>query len=214
LKNNLVRFFVNIWLVLSEVPGWPDAPLALRMRRNAPMLIPLIGVVALAGWKLGWISPEMEADQLGGAPLVALDEEVAALRLACSEQQAAEVAAQSRAAAATLIDSSVDVAIYLRQWREKIRASGWEATFQAYDAPVGPDAEAGGVVFATARATLLPVAGRPEAFSALLGIFDQISGADKRIDLTRLGVRADVPGKLEVELNLRLACRAVHEKAL
>jgi hypothetical protein len=56
------------------------------------------------------------------------------------------------------------------------------------------------------------VVGNPAPFSTLLGVFNQISLGNKRIDLTRLGVRADEPGKLEVELNLRIACRAPHEK--
>jgi len=86
--------------------------------------------------------------------------------------------------------------------------------FRAYFTfSISSGSNADGFVFASARARLVPVKGNPAAFASLLGVFDQISAANKRIDLTRLGVRADEPGKLEVELNLRIACRVPREKA-
>lgn len=212
MKTSFIRFFVNIWLVLSEVPGWPDAPFTVRLRRVAPMLVALLGLAALAGWKYGWREPDVRAVRMVHAPMVSLEAEVAALGLETSDQQAEEVAGQATAALATLVDSPEALTAHLRQLRDEIRALGWDAVFQAYDAT---ESEAGipdRVEFAAARCRLVPVAGNPAPFSTLLGVFDRISGGSKRIDLTRLGVRADEPGKLEVEMNLRIACRAPDEK--
>jgi hypothetical protein len=213
LKTRFLSFFTRIWLVLSEVPGWPDAPLTVRLRRIAPILVALIGVVAIVAWERGWRDPERHRIRASHSPLVGLDEEINQLRLVCSDQQAAESATEAEAAAAILLDSPDEVEAMLRDLRDRIRAQGWEAVFQAYDATTDVPETAGAVQFVVARASLTPVEGKPAAFQSLLGVFDQISAAHKRIDLTRLGVRADEPGKLEVELNLRIACRVPHEEA-
>ena len=214
MKTDLVRFFVNLWQVLSEVPGWPDAPLGIRLRRAAPILVAVFGMVVLVGWKYGWREPDKQAIRDQHAAVVGLEEEVAALGMECSDQQAAEIAEQSRTALGTVLESRDDVTAQLRQLRDEIRALGWEPVFQAYDSTTS-DADVAtveGVGFASARARLVPVAGNPAPFSTLLGVFNHISAGSKRIDLIRLGVRADETGKLEVELNLRIACRAPHEK--
>src|SRR5688572_10850263 len=196
LKTDLVRNFAGIWLVLSEVPGWPDAPVLVRLRRAAPILIALTGVLALAGWKYGWREPEMDAVRAVHSSAVAMEEEVAALGMSCSDQQAIEAAEQARLATESMLASEEDATVHLRQLREQIRALGWEAVFQAYDSSIANAEATEGVAFVSARGRLVPVAGSPAPFRALLGVFDQISGGNKRIDLIRLGVRADEPGKL------------------
>jgi len=215
LKTRLLRLFVRIWDVLSEVPGWPDAPVDVRLRRVAPMLAAVIGCLALTAWKYGWRHPEIEQVRSSHAYLLDLEQEVAALRLAFSEQQATTMSARAEAAAAALLDSPDDVAELLRQVREQIRTLGWDATFQAYDSVTDDDGvtAGAGVRFSAARAHLVPLADNPAPFQSLLGVFDQFSGLPKRIDLTRLGIRADEAGTLEVDLNLRVACRAAHEEA-
>jgi len=60
LKNDLGRFFVNMWRVLSEVPGWPDAPVGIRLRRAAPILVAVVGMIVLVGWKYGWREPDKQ----------------------------------------------------------------------------------------------------------------------------------------------------------
>ena len=213
MKTRFFDVFVKIWLVLSEVPGWPDAPLTVRLRRVAPILVALTGVLVLVGWKHGWQGPAERAIRASHAPLVALDDEINSLRLVCSDQQAMDVAAQAEAATAVLLDSPDDVPALLREVREKLRAQGWDAVFQAFDTVTDLPATNGEVQFVAARAELVPLAGNPAPFQTLLGVFDQISAANERIDLTRLGVRADEPGKLRVEMNFRIACRVPHEKA-
>lgn len=213
MKNSLIRFFTTIWLVLSEVPGWPDAPFTVRLRRVAPIILAVVAMATLVTWKKGWREPEVQSVRAAHAPLVALEEEVASLRLACSDQQAVELTEHAKVAGTTLLESTEDVAVFLRQLRDQIRAQGWDAVFQAYDSSISNAGTTEGIEFASARARLVPVSGNPAPFSSLLGVFDQISAANKRIDLTRLGIRADEPGKLEVELNLRVACRLPHEKA-
>jgi hypothetical protein len=212
LKTDFLRFFVRIWLVLSEVPGWPDAPLGVRLRRVAPILVAAVGFAGLATWKYGWLEPAVTAARVAHAPALALEQEVGDLALACSDQQAAEVAEQARTAEQALLPSHDDVTAQLRQLRDQIRALGWEAVFQAYDSPTADAGAVPGIQFASVRGRLVPVAGNPAPFTTLLGVFDQFSAGTKRIDLTRLGIRADEPGKLEVELNLRIACRAPDEK--
>jgi hypothetical protein len=212
LKTNLGRAVANVWLVLSEVPGWPDAPLGIRLRRVAPILVALVAAFILVGWKFGWREPELQEIRVLHSSVVALEEEVAALGMECSDQRAAEVAEQARAAMDSMLASHDEVTVQLRQLREQMRALGWDAVFQAYDASMAEARGAAGVEFASARGRLVPITGNPAPFRTLLGVFDQISAGPKRIDLIRLGVRADEPGKLEVELNLRIACRAPHEK--
>ena len=158
MKTKFVRFFVNIWLVLSEVPGWPDAPVLVRLRRVAPMLIAFAGIAALLGWSYGWRNPEIRGVRAAHDYLVVLEAEVAVLRLEHSDQRATEIAEQARLAAVTLVDSPDAVAPLLHEVREKIRALGWEAVFQTYDS-VASDADAvDGVRFAAARARLVPIA--------------------------------------------------------
>jgi hypothetical protein len=134
--------------------------------------------------------------------------------MVCSDQQAVEAGVAAEKAGTVLLASPDEVPALLARLRDSIRAEGWDAVFQAYDAlPVEAGADATPVQFVAARAKLVPVEGHPAAFQTLLGIFDQFSMPDRRIDLTRLGVRADEPGKFEVELNLRIACRVPDEEA-
>ncbi len=215
MHTKLFRGFVILWRVLSEVPGWPDAPVLVRLRRVAPILVAILGMLALGVWKYGWHDPQIRAMRASHAPLLTLEEEVAALRLACSDQQAQEIATRAQQADTALVADPDDVAAVLRKLRERLLALGWDATFQAYDA-VSADTGAAatpGIVFAAARAELVPVKDNTAPFKSLLGVFDQISATNERIDLTRLGVRADESGKLAVELNLRVACRVPHEEA-
>lgn len=213
MKTKLLRPFVRIWLVLSEVPGWPDAPVPVRLRRVSPILVALAASLALVGWSLGWRDPEIARIRSSHAYLLGLEQEVATLRLEYSDQQATTMAERAQQAKTALLASPDDVAALLRTVREKIRALGWDATFQAYDSVTADEDVVAGVRFSAARATLVPVEGNPAPFKTLLGVFDQFSAVPERIDLTRLGIRADEAGTFEVELNLRVACRAAHEEA-
>jgi hypothetical protein len=213
LKTEFFRVFASVWLVLSEVPGWPDAPVSVRLRRAAPILVALAGILGLAAWKFGWRGPAMDAARVVHSSVIVLDEEVQSLAMECSDVQATEAAEQARLAADSMLASDEEATAHLRVLRDQIRAAGWEAVFQAYDAAIATEAKTEGLEFVSARGRLTPMAGNAAPFAALLGVFDQISGGNKRIDLIRLGIRADEPGKLEVEINLRIACRPAHEKA-
>lgn len=200
----------GLWLTLSDVPGWPDAPLPMRLRRLAPILVALAGIIGLLVWQYGWRRPEMRAVRAAHAPLVALEEEIASLARQWSDQQATELAARARAADAMLLASPADVPAFLRHLREEFLELGWDAVFQAYDT-FGVEAGAD-VQFVTAQARLTPTDQNARPFPSLLHVIDRFSAGTERIDLTRLGIRADEPGRLEVEVNLRIACRVDDEE--
>lgn len=211
MKTDLKRLVRSWWHVLSEVPGWPDAPRSVRIRRVMPMIVPCVAAVGLLAWRTAVAGPQVEAIRQEQAPLRSLEEEVAALRLSCSDQQAAELAQRAAVAAGRLLPAGDDGAGTLRQLADGFRGLGWEATFQSYeqadagevDAPIG---------YLPVRGRFTPAPGNPAPFPSLLTALDTVASSNKRIDLVRMTVRTDEQGQTSVETNLRIACRSSHEK--
>lgn len=211
MKTKLQRFVHAVWQVLSEVPGWPDAPRSVRMRRVLPVLVPCALAVALGSWKITAVDARLRTQRAEHAPLLVLEQEVADLRLGCSDQQAAELAHKAIEAGAKLLPSADDAPAYLKPLATDLRGLGWEAQFQAFASTDGGD-EPGLVAFAPVRARLAPLPGNDAPFGSLLAAFDKLSAAGKRIELTRVVIRADDEGKPSVEAHLRIAARPPHEK--
>ena len=83
---------------------------------------------------------------------------------------------------------------------------GWDGTFLAGDAAGAAQSADAQILYLPIRAKLTPTTAAPGAFPALLALLEQFSSAEKRIDLTRVAIRADDQGRYTTELNLRMAC--------
>lgn len=212
MKTKIIHLGLICWHFLTEVPGWPDAPKWMRWRRALPIILPCTSILALVIWNASFRAPQIRAERAAHQPLFSLEEEIASLRLNCSEQQATELAAKSAAVADLLLGSPAELGPLLQTFKKEALSRNWEGSFQAGDASAEmTDADAQ-VVFLPVRGKLASPAGNPGSFPALLALLERYSSTGKRIDLTRLAIRADEQGRYAVELNLRLACRRPHEK--
>ena len=212
MKTKLINFGLVCWHLLTEVPGWPDAPQWMRWRRALPIIIPCLTILLVVVWNTAVRDPHIRAERAAHQPLFSLEEEIAALRLSCSEQQATELAAKSAAVADLLLRSPADLGPLLQTFKKEATKRNWEASFQAGDTSAETPDAAAQVIFLPVRGKLASAAGNPGSFQSLLALLDGYSSTGKRIDLTRLAIRADEQGRYAVELNLRLACRRIHEK--
>jgi hypothetical protein len=193
LKTELINFGLACWHLLTEVPGWPDAPRRMRWRRVLPIIIPCAALLLLAGWNAAVRDPHIRKERANHQPLLSLEEDIAA-------------------AARLLLGTPAELGPLLHTLKTEATGRHWEANFQAGDASAEtpePDAQ---VIFLPVRARLSSAPGGPGPFPALIALLEQFSSAEKRIDLTRLAIRADEQGRYAVEMNLRLACPRIHEK--
>lgn len=207
MKNKLRAIFLDCWHVLTEVPGWPDAPRRLRLRRLLPAVVPVVAIVLLFLWNRTWYTPRIQNERTAFQPLLALENEVADLQLAGSEAKAAESAANATETANMLLSEPKQLIPALDELARSARAKGWEATFQALptsSAALAPDAL---LQYVTARGKLVPSPGNAKPFGTLLVLLEQFSPPNRSIDLTRLSVRADEQGRLTAEVFLRAGCR-------
>jgi len=200
--------------MLTEIPGWPDAPKKIRFRRALPILIPCALSLLLLAWNKGVRDPHRRHERESHQALLDQDREIEILRLGFSEQQAGELSARMTRAEREILKDSTELIPVLEGMKQKAKERQWEGGFQPYDlsatdAPATPD-EA--LLFLSARAKISPASENREPFSSLLALLDVFSAAEKRIDLTRLGIRADEQGRYTAELNFRLATRSPHEK--
>jgi hypothetical protein len=212
LKAKLIAKVRSAWLVLTEVPGWPDAPAWARFRRAMPVLFPCVVMAGLIAWNFAVHAPRVEAERAELQPLIALEDEISALQLACSEQQAAELVERAETASRLLIDSPQDLSVLLRSLKKEAADRGWEGNFVASESAAEPAAEGAQVSYLPVRVRLTPVAGHTEPYPALMALLERLSSSGKRIDLMRMAIRADEQRWQTVELNLRLVRPAVHEK--
>ena len=212
MKNKLRPFLRSVWLLLTEVPGWSDAPLAVRLRRTVPIVLPSAGIAAVLTWNFAWQAPQIRAQRDSHAPLLALEAEIESLQLDSSEQQAVELAAQAEEASRLLLSSPTELAPLLGALKKEATDRGWDASFH----PGEPVTETTGTVarisYQPVRVKLTRTAGPTESYVSLLALLERFSTSGKRIDLMRLAIRADENRWQSVEANLRLACLPLHEK--
>jgi len=210
LKNKSQRFLRNVWLLLTEVPGWADAPVGVRLQRTLPILLPCVGIAAILTWSLGWHAPQIRAERESHAPQIALEAEIQSLQLAYSEQQTVELADQAEQASHLLLPAPSDLTPFLRSLKKEAADRGWEISFH----PGEPLTEGPGttalVTYQPVRVKLAPVAGHAEVYASLLSLLERFSTSGRRIDLMRLAIRADENRWQTVEANLRLAYPILH----
>jgi len=213
LKNSFKNFFGVVWTILTEVPGWPDAPRKLRIKRLIPIALPAAVMLLLVLWSLAWRAPRIRAERVAHQPVMALEEEVTNLRLTYSEQQASEIAAHADEASHILLSDPNQLPATLEKLKEAARTFGWEATLNATAAPTPPAPTEAQIYFLPSRGKLVPIAGNAQPFSSLLACLEKLPSSDQWIDLIRLTLRADEQGRHTVEIYLRSACRVPNEKA-
>jgi hypothetical protein len=212
LKSRLKVIASVGWSLLTEIPGWPDAPTSLRVRRALPIVAPFFALVVLVGWTQFIREPRMRAEQEADRPVLALEEEVSSLRLRCSDQQARELMATTTEASLLLIEEP-ELRSILRSLKQHAADRGWNATFQTADRSTEPAPEGSQILYLPARGKLAAKANSPQVFSNFLAFIEQLNASPKRIDLTRLAIRADEQGGYTSEISFRMVSRAsAHEK--
>jgi hypothetical protein len=211
LKNNL-KFIDAGWRILTEVPGWPDAPRKLRIRRLVPVVAPLAAMALLFLWNLTWNFPHIQAAKADQQPLLVLQQEVADLKLASSELHATDVAARAAQVGRALLPEPDQLASVFDTLKENARIRNWDATFHSIPDSGTPPPTVPQVSFALARGKLAPASGNTEPFPSLLAFLDQLSASGPWIDLTRLTLHAGEKGRLTAEIYFRAGCRVTHEK--
>jgi hypothetical protein len=212
LKTKLQTYLHVCWYVLTEVPGWPDAPRRARFMRAMPIVLPLILIALAIAWRIFVYSPERYAIDAALRPLLKLERDVSDLEIVNSDQQVAQLNEQASAASRLLIDSPEAIAPLLKDLKSRARNAGWDASFQRPATEENPRDGEHAVAFVTVRGRLKPLAANADPFSSLIALLEQVSGGEKRIDLTRVAIRADDTRWQAVELSLRFACPAAHAK--
>jgi len=212
LKTKIRNFGADCWQMLTEVPGWPDAPPLVRLRRVLPLLVPCIAMVLVLAWNMSVRDPEHRRELRSRHALEVQDKEIEALRLVCSEQEAGELAARAAQVGRLCLNAAAELGPVLQGLKQAAASQQWDASFQAAELAAAAPVPEDPVVFLPVRAKLSAMAGNPQPFPTLLALFEQFSTSEKRIDLTRVGIRADEQGRYTVELNLRLVSRSPHEK--
>jgi hypothetical protein len=191
--------------LIYAVPGWPEAPFRLCLRRALPILIPCLGLLGIAGWELGVEQPRQRAVRAANAPLVAAEEEITALQLKWSERQATALAVEAARVSRALLPSPAAVPAALDGLAAAAAALNWRANFHAATAAAPEIAPGSPIGFVLARGRLEPFPENEHPFASLLAFVEQFGTDEKGIDLTRLAIRADEEGRYSVEATLRLA---------
>ncbi len=189
------------WSLLTDIPGRSDASAAARCGRAVPLLLPLLVLIALAGWKWGVQDPRVRAARIAAQPVLNLESEVAALQ---SHRSPAGPETSGRAAAlrAALPHGRGGLPSVLGSWQAQATVRGWEAVFGPLaDLPGGSGASLAQVAV---RGAFRPLAGNLHSWNSLLGLLGDFSAPDARIGVTRLAIRADEQGRYSVEMRLNL----------
>lgn len=213
MKNKSTEHLKLCWQILTEVPGWTDAPLHARLTRALPVVFPVLAVVAILGWHFGYHLPQFLADQQALQPLTALEQEISSLQITTSQSQVAELKEHSVAATRLLVTGPKDLPDVFKELKALFLGLGWEATFQASEATEENSGDQPlQVSYLPVRAKFKPLASNQDRFGSLLAALDRLSSGGKRIDLTRVAIRADESRWQAVEVNFRLLCPVLDAK--
>lgn len=208
-----IRSYLHVcWYVLTEVPGWPDAPRRARLMRAMPIVLPVVLIVVAICWRIFVYSPSRYKLDQDLRPLLQLEREVSDLEIVNSDQQVAQLTEQASTASRLLIENPEAVPALLKDWKTRTRNAGWDASFARGESGEDPSAPTTEISFVQVRARLKPLAVNADPYASLVTLLEQLSTGEKRIDLTRVALRADDTRWQAVELTLRLACPAIHEK--
>lgn len=211
MKNKLQKLLWLLWQTATDVPGWPNAPILRRIRHSVPVVLPTAVVIALVVWIYAVQIPSINRARQHAADVIALDDEVAQLRMACSDQQAAEIDEKARQAQRRLVQGSDELNEVMAWLRTEAKNAGWvlnltkaEVTPYPEDAPIF---QLQGV-----RADLRPRPENTARLASLVSLMERMSTGRVRIDLTHTAIRVDEGGWHPVELGLRVARVLPHEK--
>jgi hypothetical protein len=212
LKTKISGWLKTGWRILTEVPGWPDAPPWVRMRGAMPVVLPCMLMVLLLDWNIIYHGPRVQDQNSVLGPLQAAEDESSSLRLVCADQTMSQVARNAEQAAAQLIATPDELPALLRTMKQMASDQGWEATFTAADPGTTTSAQGAMVGYLPVRAKMTPRPDNADRFTSFNAFMDRFSGTGKRIDLIRLAVRADERRWHLVELNFRVGYPLVHAK--
>ena len=167
------------------------------------LFLPL-ALLAGAAWHFGFYQSQRTAQQRETAPLRQLESDVASLAAETSEPRLKELNAAAAKASGLLLESKDNLPGTLRELKQLAHQKGWEASFIPAEDEIGPVSNVG-IQFLPVRAKLKVRAENTAAYPSLLALLEEFSSFPKRIDLTRLTIRADDNRWQSVELTLRLA---------
>jgi hypothetical protein len=213
LKTKLRKLLPTVWKSLTDVPGWPDAPVSLRLRRSLPFVLPLLATGLLLTWYFGYALPRRRELHATHAPLLQLEREVASLHQAFSEQQVAEIAVREADLVRILPADAKAVREILRTIEQEAQRLGWEVAFSAPTVSDNGGRKEQGVGEVPVRLRLKPAAANVEPFATLLNVMDQLSAQTRRIGLMRLAISADEGRWQTVEVGLRFTVPLSHAQA-
>ncbi len=205
--------FRSVWHLLSDVPGWSEPPLKLRIRRLIPIILPVGLILALLGWSFLVRQPQIKRIRISNSPLVTLNDDINQLSIECSNQQAGELVVEAGKASQMLLPSIEAAPEYLQDLRKTVNQYGWVASFKDYEPVSTPADETTSIVFVPAAGKMIPAEGNLKPFPSLLELLTQFSSSTSRIDLTRLAIDVDEKTKPTVELNFLIASHPTDEKA-
>ena len=200
------------WNFLTVIPGWPDAGKLGRTVYALPLVLPVVGLLVIAAWSQFFRGPQMRSTRAAHQSVVLLEQEIAALRLECSDEEAAESAAATARLAQVLIQSPEEFAAQLTAMRDAATAHGWVAALHASDSANETSGPTDPLHYRTVRGRLVPTADNHACFASLLALLDGLPPAGKSGSLTRLTVRADEQARLNVEFGVRYAIRPTDAK--
>ena len=212
MKTKLLTFRQDCWQTLTEVPGWPNAPRKVRIRRTLPLVVPFVAMLLMLAWNKGVRDPHIKNIREAHQSLSVQESEIESLGLDCSDQQAADLATHAVQVARLILQDPQELGPVLHSLKQQAIDHHWDGAFQAIDYSGAAVAAETNLLYLPVRAKLTYSGKASEAFSTLLALLDQFYTAEKRIDLTRMGIRADEQGRYTVELNLRLVSRSPNEK--
>ncbi|MDX2186323.1 MAG: hypothetical protein SFV32_05285 [Opitutaceae bacterium] len=210
MNPDVTRFASLIWSVLTEVPGWPNAPWSERFKRILPLLVPLVLLIGLVTWVYAIHLPERRRHEAAATSLLALEAEVSSLALHTSDDQAKETSERAAAARQGLVTDPEQRQRLLNALQQQALAAGWNVTFQAGETPVVFNSRHYGSL--SVRALFKPQPDNQRPLGSLLTFLEGLTQAPKRIDLIRLAIRADEQGWHTVEAGLLLAVPIPNEK--
>lgn len=213
MKNNPSSHLKTCWQVLTEVPGWNDAPIYARLARSLPIVFPVFAILALVSWRSGYGAPRAEAEHAALQPLLGLDAEISTLQMGASQAQVADLNQRSASSSRLLVSGPKELPALLQELKTTLHSSGWDATFQVGEIiEESPEASPTQITFLPVRGKLKAQASNQDRFSSLLAALDRLSAYGKRIDLTRVAIRADESRWQAVEVNLRFVCSVLDAK--
>lgn len=213
MNTDLTRFLRSTWHLLTDVPGWADPPLPLRLRRLVPIIVPVVASALLFGWLTFVRQPQMDQTREGYAHLVDLEDQIDQLRIACSDEHAEELARQAETASGLLLPSPEAAGDILRTIREAAAHHHWVGAFKDYQPGTDSNPNQDRILFVPAAGKMKPERNNKHPFASLLALLAEFTASDFRIDMTRLSIRVDEASGPMAEVNFRIASHRSHEKA-